>query len=45
MTLTCAHNESPLEDPEIGEITNQFVHIQEDGFLGYDPELDDDEDG
>lgn len=37
------HNESPLEDPEIVEIINEFVHIQEDGFIGYDPELEDDE--
>ncbi|KAF8233945.1 hypothetical protein L208DRAFT_1377112 [Tricholoma matsutake] len=35
------HNESPLEDPEIVEIINEFVHIQEDGFIGYDPELED----
>lgn len=40
----CTHNESPLEDPEIVEITNEFVHIQEGGFLGCGPELDDDED-
>jgi len=40
----CTHNESPLGDPDIGEITNQFVHIQEESFLGYDPELYDDED-
>ena len=40
----CTHNESPLEDSEIVEITSEFICIQEGGFLGYDPELDDDED-
>ena len=42
----CTHNETPLEDPEIVEIINEFVHIQdsEDSVPGYDPELEDDED-
>jgi hypothetical protein len=40
----CSHKTSPQEDPKIVEIINEFVHIQEDSFLGYDPELDDNED-
>jgi hypothetical protein len=39
----CAHKTNP-QNSKIMEIIEKFVYIQEDGFLGYDPELDDEDD-